>query len=843
MFDPETPRTERTAEWFEIANLGESAVDLAGWTITAGDWKVHTIAALTVQPGGFAVLAASADPVLNGDLTVDHVYGTDLPLYNNSGRVILKDTKGVIVDRVDWSAVRGFPIPTGRSITLGLPTADNSLGPNWCASTTRWAGGDFGAPGELGSCEAPPAPPALTISEIMRNPAIVSDSRGEWIEVHNATDADIDLLGWSIGDRASDQHIVRASVIVPAGGDAVLARSSDPARNGGVAAAYAYGDSVVLSNVDDEIRLLDPYGQFVDEVEWNAESLLRPNGSSIALTADGWCVSGPQFGDGDLGTPGAPNDCTPIEHVNVVISEVHHDPGAVSDTVGEWFELTNAGDTAIDLEGWRFRDDDADHHIINTGAPWVLAPGASAVLGRDVSQALNGEAPVDYSYGAAFPMVDGGDEITLLDSDLVWVDRVTWTPLQPLPVTPGVSASLRDLTADNAVASNWCRSVTTYGTLGEFGTPGQPNLCEVPPPPTTTTTTTTTTSTTTTTTSVPVGEAFVRVTAICAALDGEHAGSYQFRVRHESGPGPLDYHLQLAGNVLHTGTIGVSEVQLIWLPIPSQGVKVVSAGGWTNLYSGTASTNGTACASSTTTTSTTTSTTTTTTTTTPVPEPVVRSLTNGFGALAIGDPACGKGLRISGSRISIEGGARSNGDVKINGSTVSVDGVVSYGGTASVSNKTVSDGVVHDPTPTVPAFQWQVSGFAPGTAWSNNPNYVFHSGDWTVDTVRPGLHYVAGDVTLNGTAADLRGLTIVATGTITVSGDSKLSPWDPSLPTLLAGGGDCDTTGIKLSGSAIEWSGLIASPDGEIHISGSKIRGGSILARTIQLSGSDIALS
>ena len=58
MFDPQTPRRERSAEWFEIVNLGGEPVDLAGWTVTAGDWKVHTIDSLVVEPGAFAVLAA-----------------------------------------------------------------------------------------------------------------------------------------------------------------------------------------------------------------------------------------------------------------------------------------------------------------------------------------------------------------------------------------------------------------------------------------------------------------------------------------------------------------------------------------------------------------------------------------------------------------------------------------------------------------------------------------------------------------------------------------------------------------------------------------------------------------
>jgi hypothetical protein len=132
---------------------------------------------LVVQPGDHAVLAASGDPVANGDVNADYVYGVspDLPLYNTTGRVILKNPNGSVMDRVEWSAARNFPMPKGASITLGFPTTNNELGTNWCVSLARWAGGDFGTPGEPGTCEPAPLPPAITISEVMRNPAVSSD--------------------------------------------------------------------------------------------------------------------------------------------------------------------------------------------------------------------------------------------------------------------------------------------------------------------------------------------------------------------------------------------------------------------------------------------------------------------------------------------------------------------------------------------------------------------------------------------------------------------------------------------------------------------------------------------
>lgn len=91
------------------------------------------------------------------------------------------------------------------------------------------------------------------------------------------------------------------------------------------------------------------------------------------------------------------------------------------------------------------------------------------MLGRDNAE-LNGGAPVDYVYGSGFPLVEDADEINLYDASLVPVDRVAWTPSSQLPYAIGASAALRSPAADNSVPSNWCTSVTTYGSLGEHGT-------------------------------------------------------------------------------------------------------------------------------------------------------------------------------------------------------------------------------------------------------------------------------------------------------------------------------------------------------------------------------------
>lgn len=105
----------------------------------------------------------------------------------------------------------------------------------------------------------------------------------------------------------------------------------------------------MLSNDTDAIIITDQYGQRVDEVHWKSTDDPRPNGASIARLDGGWCESGPQFGRGDRGAPGAATDCTQRSHLGMVINEVQIDPAALSDTVAEWIELYNAG--TVQLSG------------------------------------------------------------------------------------------------------------------------------------------------------------------------------------------------------------------------------------------------------------------------------------------------------------------------------------------------------------------------------------------------------------------------------------------------------------------------------------------------------------
>lgn len=166
-------------------------------------------------------------------------------------------------------------------------------------------------------------PGDLVITEIMNNPAAVSDADGEWFEVFNDAPYAIDLQGLDINHTANNPgavHTIAQSVVVPSGGYAVLAINSNAATNGGVVVDYQYS-GVSLNNTTDYLAIVDGT-TVIDQVTWDESSGLDPNGASRSLdplhtsalqndTDMFFCTAASMMSGGDAGTPGSANDPCP----------------------------------------------------------------------------------------------------------------------------------------------------------------------------------------------------------------------------------------------------------------------------------------------------------------------------------------------------------------------------------------------------------------------------------------------------------------------------------------------------------------------------------------------------
>jgi hypothetical protein len=197
-------------------------------------------------------------------------------------------------------------MPTAPTTTTTLAEATTTTLPHPTTTTTST------------TLPAPEAP-SIVITEIMTNPAAQSDTAGEYFEIVNTGSSALDLQGTSFRDLGSNAFTVDEPLLVPAGGRAVLARSSS-AGDGLV--DYVYGSAMSLGNTSDEI-IAERDGTVLDVVSWDASYPLVSGAAMevISATTDpatnddpmAWCSSATPLSDGDFGTPGQqPGACTEL---------------------------------------------------------------------------------------------------------------------------------------------------------------------------------------------------------------------------------------------------------------------------------------------------------------------------------------------------------------------------------------------------------------------------------------------------------------------------------------------------------------------------------------------------
>lgn len=333
-------------DYIELYNRGSEAVSLVGWSVqyssAAGTTWQATALTGSIEPGKYYLVQQAAGANAEAEA---------LPAPDATGGINMSGTAGKVILASVATALSGA-CPIGPSVVdrvgFGTNATDNGCATAWggrtpapsnttaafrrddgCVNTGN-AADDFivlapvprnsASPGR--DCTEPPreqSDATILINELMGDPAAAENaSWGEWFEVRNFGTAPVDLQGWRIisGGTSQPAHVINQSVVVPAGGYAVLGRGFDPARNGGVTLAYNYfvgsATTIWLDNAD-YLMLVDTEGLRVDSVAWTSlprgvTKGLRPGlGRSANVDGADWAYASTTFGDGDYGTPGAEN--------------------------------------------------------------------------------------------------------------------------------------------------------------------------------------------------------------------------------------------------------------------------------------------------------------------------------------------------------------------------------------------------------------------------------------------------------------------------------------------------------------------------------------------------------
>ena len=155
----------------------------------------------------------------------------------------------------------------------------------------------------------------------------------------------------------------------------------------------------------------------------------------------------------------------------IIVTEIMVDTFAVSDLVGEWFEIYNTNlSIAYNLKGVTFRDDGLDSFTV-VGDLWIQ-PISYLVFCINGDSGVNGGITnCAYDY-AGMNLANSDDEIDIERFDGLVIDESSYAAF-----SNGVSLSLDPdfLTATgNDNAANWCNAINPYGS-GDLGTPGTAN--------------------------------------------------------------------------------------------------------------------------------------------------------------------------------------------------------------------------------------------------------------------------------------------------------------------------------------------------------------------------------
>lgn len=212
----------------------------------------------------------------------------------------------------------------------------------------------------IGSARTQKVPDAgeLIITEIMSNPAMVSDTKGEWFEVLNTTGNSLQINGLEIKDSGSNSHIIdsESPLIVDPGQVYVFAKSGNPDENGGVRSDYVY-NGFSLSNGEDEIILALANGTIIDEVcytdGWPLSAGISMEVNAGFLDhlqndqAEHWVLASETYGDGDLGTPGVIPGVSSILNHPARFASIRCYPNPCHDQLNVSVEFTKASDGII----------------------------------------------------------------------------------------------------------------------------------------------------------------------------------------------------------------------------------------------------------------------------------------------------------------------------------------------------------------------------------------------------------------------------------------------------------------------------------------------------------------
>ncbi|MFH1036839.1 MAG: lamin tail domain-containing protein [Patescibacteria group bacterium] len=336
-----------------------------------------------------------------------------------------------------------------------------------------------------------PKPDKVAINEVawMGNE---SGASGEWIEIKNVSEKEMDLTGWQLLNSDSQIAVVFGlGDLISSGDFYILERGSDEVLQS-IDANKIY--SGALKNGEEGLYLFDDNCELQDLVLADPEWPTGDNSTKRTMERTNDFFWQTSFVRG--GTPGAENgeayyrssgnqnlpvacsqaNLSLVENPSVIINEVAW-MGSVSSTYDEWIELKNVSTAGVSLNRWQLIG-------VNTGSGKNNIEvffgkkdkiNSFYLLERSDDEAVVG-IPADKIFSGSIN--DSDFALRLFDDKCRLIDEVAATPDWPAGRKTGEKR-----TAERGEDSNWHDSFATSSFSGLFGTPREENsqMPKLPP--------------------------------------------------------------------------------------------------------------------------------------------------------------------------------------------------------------------------------------------------------------------------------------------------------------------------------------------------------------------------
>ncbi|MBN2360759.1 MAG: lamin tail domain-containing protein, partial [Deltaproteobacteria bacterium] len=327
-----------------------------------------------------------------------------------------------------------------------------------------------GAAPDLGAHEyrSPPSNLKLVISEVMANP--LDEASGEFVELFNAGDAAVELAALVLSDGDA-----RDALVALAGGSTLLAPGAygvivDPDDTSGHDIPSGVTKVTVgNSTLGNGLTTTDPITVYSADGVTVLAAYQHPFDPGNGISAERVDLAGPDTPANWRASPclhsaGRPN-CAPVTLTGgLVISEVMANP--LDETNGEFIELYNGTDTAIDAGGMQIADGQSADALVGFGG------GATSIAARSYAVVLDPDWPTaqmsridpgavlltvgDSALGNGLAL---GDSVALLDAAGMVVDTYS----HPLAAANGKSIE-KVLLSRGDMVGNWAQSSCAEGS-------------------------------------------------------------------------------------------------------------------------------------------------------------------------------------------------------------------------------------------------------------------------------------------------------------------------------------------------------------------------------------------